>query len=204
MPDKRIVQGGVTLAICVGLLGWASAARAGTQSGVFAVEEAGRALCPVFVKARAEKSEAYARYVGFIEGYLTAANRYEPNTFDLTPWHNANAFALILYKHCQKEENAKDALAMVAQKLVLAMKPFRLADFSKMVEVGEGADNALLYETVLKRAQTELSRKGLYRGEVDGKFSASTKAALTEFQRLAKLQPSGIPDPATLWVLLNP
>src|SRR3546814_5406600 len=79
------------------------------------------------------------------------------------------------------------------------MKPFRLADFSKMVEVGEGADNALLYETVLKRAQTELSRKGLYRGEVDGKFSASTKAALTEFQRLAKLQPSGIPDPATLW-----
>src|SRR3546814_10389891 len=90
---------------------------------VFAVGEAGRALCPVFVKARAEKSEAYARYVGFIEGYLTAANRYEPNTFDLTPWHNANAFALILYKHCQKEENAKDALAMVAQKLVLAMKP---------------------------------------------------------------------------------
>src|SRR3546814_14765496 len=64
MPDKRIVQGGVTLAICVGLLGWASAARAGTQSGVFAVEEAGRAPCPVFVKARAEKSEAYARYVG--------------------------------------------------------------------------------------------------------------------------------------------
>src|SRR3546814_21201959 len=112
MPDKRIVQGGVTLAICVGLLGWASAARAGTQSGVFAVEEAGRALCPVFVKARAEKSEAYARYVGFIEGYLTAANRYEPNTFELTPWHNANAFALILSKHCQKEENAKDDLAM--------------------------------------------------------------------------------------------
>ncbi|PWG02122.1 peptidoglycan-binding domain-containing protein [Sphingosinicella humi] len=204
MTDRRVVNGGLTLAICLGLLGWASAARAGTQDGVFAVEEAGRALCPAFVKARAEKSEAYARYVGFIEGYLTAANRYEPNTFDLTPWHNANAFALILYKHCQKEKNAKDALAMVAQKLVLAMKPFRLADFSKMVEVGAGADNALLYETVLKRAQTELSRKGLYHGEVDGKFSAETKAALTEFQRLAKLQPNGIPDAATLWVLLNP
>src|SRR3546814_19276821 len=103
MPDKRIVQGGVTLAICVGLLGWASAARAGTQSGVFAVEEAGRALCPVFVKARAEKSEAYARYVGFIEGYLTAANPYEQNTFAPTPWHNPNALPLSLFKHYKKE-----------------------------------------------------------------------------------------------------
>src|SRR3546814_13851448 len=98
MAGKLLVPGGRRFAICVGLLGWDSAARAGTQSGVGAVEDAGRALCPVFVKARAEKSEAYARYVGFIEGYLTAANRYEPNTFDLTPWHNANAFALILYK----------------------------------------------------------------------------------------------------------
>lgn len=204
MSNARILSGGVTLAICIGLLGWASAARAGTQDGMFAVEEAGRALCPSFVEARAVQSKSYWRYVGFVEGYLTAANRYEPNTFDLTPWQNASAFALILDQHCRKPQNAKDSLAVAAQKLVIAMQPFRLAKFSKMLQVGAGEQNTMLYQVVLERAQNALTRKGLYHGEVDGQYSSETRVALEQFQRLAKLEPNGIPDQVTLWVLLNP
>lgn len=202
MGNGRIVGAGVTLALCLGVLGWASAARAGTQSGLFAVEEAGRAKCAQFVSARDAKSAAYSRYVGFLEGYLTAANRYEPNTFDLTPWHNADAFALILDQHCRK--HGTDTLALAAQKFVIAMQPLRLADFSKMLEVTDGTGKAKVYETILRRAQGELHRKGLYQGAVDGHYSPQTKAALQQFQRMAKLDASGIPDAATLWVLLNP
>lgn len=204
MRDNRITGGFLALATCIAFLAFASGAKAGTRDGMFAVEEAGRARCAAFVAARTAKSPAYARYVGFIEGFLTAANRYEANTFDLTPWHNADAFALIIDQHCQKAKSKQDSLALVAQKLVIAMLPYRLAEFSKMVEVSDGSGNTKLYETVLKRAQGELSRKGLYRGEVNGQYSPETKAALQQFQRLAKLDPSGIPDPATLWVLLNP
>lgn len=200
--DLRFMVGLVSLLSCLSLLFIASEARAGTKSGEFAVEEAGRARCSAFVKARSEKSEAYGRYIGFIEGYLTAANRYEPATFDLSPWHNSEAFALILDQHCRK--HPQDTMVMSAQRLVAAFQPIRLADRSKLLEVGDPQHSTIIYETILKRAQAALAHRGLYKGQVDGLYDAEVKAALEEFQRSAQLDPSGIPDPATLWVLLNP
>lgn len=187
---------------CLLLLAAASAAGASTKDGEFAVEEGGRAPCSAFTKASAAKDKDYHRYVGFVEGYLTAANRYEPNTFDLTPWHTPAAFALILDTHCKKYP--KDNLAMAAQRLVIAMAPVRLATFSKILEVGKADNKAYVYATILKRAQSELARKGLYRGETNGEFTPEFQAALAQFQTLAKLDPTGVPDTATLWVLLNP
>jgi hypothetical protein len=154
------------------------------------------------VRAREQKLDAYARYVGFIEGYMTAANRYEPNTFDLTPWHNAAAFALILDQHCR--EHPEQPLVMVAQNLVIAMQPYRLADYSGMLEVRGDGKQARVYATILKRAQFELGRKGFYHGARDGQFSPTMKSALIEFQKKSKLDATGLPDPATLWVLLSP
>lgn len=200
--DLRLATGLAMLLTCLSLLFLASEARAGTKSGEFAVEEAGRARCSAFVKARAEKSVAYGRYIGFIEGYLTAANRYEPATFDLSPWHNSEAFALILDQHCRK--HPQDTMVMSAQRLVAAFQPIRLADHSKLLEVGEPQRSTIIYETILKRAQAALAHRGFYKGQVDGLYDAEVKAALQEFQRSAELDPSGIPDPATLWVLLNP
>lgn len=200
--DLRLAAGAAVLLACLALLFAASEASAGTKTGEFAVEEAGRARCSAFVKARSEKSEAYARYIGFIEGYLTAANRYEPATFDLSPWHNSEAFALILDQHCRK--HPQDTMVMSAQRLVAAFQPIRLADQSKLLEVGDPQHRTIIYETILRRAQAALAQRGLYKGQVDGQYDAEVKAALQEFQRSAKLDPSGIPDPATLWVLLNP
>jgi hypothetical protein len=44
----------------------------------------------------------------------------------------------------------------------------------------------------------------LYRGKLDGADSPEFRTALTHFQQLARLDPNGLPDTATLWVLLNP
>jgi len=177
---------------------------AATGDGQFAVEEAGRTTCTHFVTAREKRSSSYARLVGFLEGYMTAANRYEPNTFDLTPWHNAEALGLIVDQFCRKDENRQESLAMAAQRLVAAMQPYRLAEYSGLVQVKDGSSEARVYETILKRAQTELARKGLYRGQLDGHYSPALKTAFQDFQRSAKLDPTGIPDTPTLWVLLNP
>ncbi|MDT9598987.1 peptidoglycan-binding domain-containing protein [Sphingosinicella rhizophila] len=198
----RTYTGGLILFLCLALLFLASAASAGTKEGQFAVEDSGRVTCTTYTKASERKDEAYHRYVGFLEGYLTAANRYEPNTFDLTPWHSTAAIALIVNSHCGK--NPKDNLAMAAQRLVIAMAPVRLATFSKLIEVGEVGEKAVIYATILKRAQSTLARKGLYRGEANGEFNPEFRTALAQFQTLAKLDPTGLPDTATLWVLLNP
>lgn len=177
-------------------------AHAETVDHQFAVEGAGRVDCATYLQARESNPQQSARYIGFIEGYLTAANRYEPNTFDLTPWHTPEAFALILDQHCKKASS--EGLAMVAQRLVVSMMPQRLASESQLVEVREGDNRVVVYERVIWRAQNQLARHGLYRGEPDGKDSQQFRTALTQFQRLAKLDPSGVPDVATLWVLLNP
>ena len=174
----------------------------GSKNGQFAVEEVGRTSCASFLAARKAKSPLYEQQIGFVQGYMTAANRYEPNTFDLSPWHNAEAFALIVEKHCQAHPT--DTMVTTTQRMVVAMMPIRVADFSKLIEVGDGNNKTVLYETILKRAQTALTRRGLYKGEANGIYDKNVKAAVAQFQKASKLEPTGVPDPATLWLLLNP
>ena len=180
----------------------AGAASAGTADGKFAVEDAGRTTCAAYERARAAHSESYGRYIGFVEGYVTAANRYEANTFDLTPWHNPQAFALILNRHCK--DHPQDTLVMSVQRLVVAMKPLRLTGYSPMVRVNNAGRRVEVYQATLQQAQHRLKTRGLYAGPEDGRFSPEVKAGLERFQRSVKLDPTGVPDPATLWVLLNP
>ena len=194
-------------AIIIGLGLAASAAagpaQAGNSSGQFAVEGAGRLDCAAFSRARADKGSAeYQRFIGFVEGYLSAANRYEANTFDLSPWHNAAAFDLILEKHCS--EYPEELIVAVVQKMVGALRPVRVAEYSPLLEVGAGENRAYVYETILKRAQAALRARGLYQGEEDGVFSPQMRQALLTFQRNSDLYETGVPDPATLWTLLNP
>jgi hypothetical protein len=179
-----------------------AAGNANTAQGIFAVEESGRMPCPAFVAARAAKNSSYDRAVGFIEGYLSAANRYEPNTFDLAPFQNSASFGMILDAHCKKQPS--DTLGMATQRLVGALQPLRLAEPSKLIEVGEGQRKIILYEMILKRAQSALARKGMYSGTATGLFDQPTKLAFVSFQKSVSLDQTGLPDPATLWMLLNP
>lgn len=185
------------------ILSASGAARANDGNNHFAVEGAGRLDCATFTRARVDKGSAeYQRMIGFVEGYLSAANRYEPNTFDLSPWHNAAAFDLILEKHCS--EHPEDLMVAVVQKMVGALRPLRVAQFSPLVEVGAGENRAFVYETILRRTQAALRSRGLYDGEEDGKFSPKMRDALLAYQRSSDLYETGVPDPATLWTLLNP
>lgn len=177
-------------------------AEARTSQGIFAVEESGRMPCPAFVAARAAKNASYERAIGFVEGYLTAANRYESNTFDLAPWQNATAFGMILDAHCKRQSS--DTLGIALQRLVGALQPLRLAEPSKLIEVGDNRGKVILYEMILKRAQAALQRKGVYSGTSTGVFDAPTRAGFAAFQKSVSLDPTGLPDPATLWLLLNP
>jgi hypothetical protein len=178
-------------------------AKAQDVSRQFAVEGAGMLTCARFTAARADTaSPEYQRMIGFIEGYLTAANLYEPDTFDLTPWHNAAALDMIMGNHCA--QHPEERLVGVTQRMVGGLRPFRLARFSPLLEVGDGENRALVYETILRRAQAALRIRGLYAGPEDGTFPPALRQAFRDFQRSVGLTETGVPDPATLWKLLNP
>ena len=52
-----------------------------------------------------------------------------------------------------------------------------------------------------KAVQRQLSRRGYYKGAIDGEFGAGSKSALTRFQQDNNLRATGRIDPATLKVL---
>lgn len=190
--------------LCGAIIGgtMAVSAAAATRDGRFAVEDVGRFTCAELTKARQAKTPLYARMMGFVEGYVTAANRYEPNNFDLTPWHTTAAYSVILTSHCQR--NPRDPLAMATQRMVESLRPQRLTDYSDMIMIKDGNRQTAVYQSVLQRAQVQLARKGLYKGPNDGRYRPEMKLALQNFQRSVKLPADGVPNPATLWVLLNP
>ncbi len=68
---------------------------AATDQGRFAIEGAGLATCAAFTQARQARSpedkntgavDSYARFIGWVEGYLTGVNRYLGYKFDFAPW----------------------------------------------------------------------------------------------------------------------
>jgi hypothetical protein len=191
-----------SLAIAAGALLVAAPAQAASAAGEFAAKGAGRVTCAAFTDARTRNVPEQGQYVAFVEGYLTAANRYEPATYDLAPWHNSGAIGAIVDQHCKA--NAADTLAVVALKLAGSLNSIRLLEASPLIEVKEGEARAVLYAAILKRAQAELKKKGLLSLEPDGVFNPETRAALQTFQTQIKLPPTGVPDGATLWFLLNP
>lgn len=189
-------------ALAITGFGSAPIAAQGADSS-FAVEGAGTLDCAAFTAAREDRSSAeYQRMIGFVEGYLSAANRYEPNTFDLTPWHNAAALDIILKSHCS--EHSSDTLVSVVQRMVTGLRPVRVAQYSPMLEVGDDKHRTYVYETILRRTQAALKLRGFYAGEEDGRFSPELRDALLSFQKQSSLMTTGVPDPATLWTLLNP
>jgi hypothetical protein len=193
---------GAAFACSLVSLGFSTDAIAASQDGKFAVEGPGQASCSRILHAKDANPNEFTRYIGFMEGYISAANRYEPNTFDLTPWHSSQALSLILTKHC--ESHPKDILGVVMQELVVAMMPIRLATYSPREAIGDAKAHAEVYEAIIKRSQEVLTRKGLYAGPADGRYSPATGDAIKAFQKTAHLDATGIPDTATLWILLNP
>lgn len=175
---------------------------AADASGHFAVERIGQATCGSFSAAKTARNPAYDSMLDFAEGYLTAANRYEPNTFDLSPWHTKGGLGIILNGYCHA--HGSDHFVAALEKMVTAMRPIRLAEYSPSISFVAGSKKANAYQTILKRAQNVLHRQGRFNGAEDGRDSPQFRDALRAFQVSAKLEPTGLPDSATLWELLNP
>lgn len=175
---------------------------AANASGKFAIKDIGRTTCAEFSAVHKTSGPRYQQLIGFAEGYLTAANRYEPNTFDLAPWHTMGGIGVILDGYCRS--NATTHFAAALEKMVVTMQPLRLADYSPSIDMVDGDHHVRVYQTILKRAQSVLQRRGLYAGVPDGNDAPELRKAIRAYQTTEKLEPTGLPDSVTLWKLLSP
>ena len=203
--SSRLVSHASAMAALVlpALLLQSSLLAAADVDGRFAVKSVGGTKCSMFVETMKAKNQSQiALYVGWVAGYLSAANQMESATFDLAPWQDMRTLTALLTQHCDR--NADLRFGAATAQMVHALKPDRLSSRSEIVSVEHEGKSIQLYQETLRRAQSALAELGMFSGDIDGAYGDETRAALTRFQKESKLLPtSGLPDQQTLFALFR-
>jgi hypothetical protein len=184
-----------------GLVLYAAGASAADDGGKFAMKGAGFLPCQVFISERAKKTDTYYLIAGWIEGYITAYNKHVADTYDITSFESLELLLSVMQNHC--ETNPKDRLYSVLNSMLIKLNPDRLLKESGRARIAEGKRKTVLYSETIRRIQTELTRRGLYKGAIDGRFTDETRSGLIAFQSDIKFETTGFPDQTTLWRLLR-
>ncbi len=188
------------LVLC-GLLFHTTAAFAADDGGKFALKGVGFLPCKILVIEREKKSNVYYLIGGWIEGFLTAHNKHADDTYDITSFESLELLLSVMDNHCKSNPN--DRLYSVINSIVIKFNPDRLRQESQKVKIGEGERKTALYRETIRRIQTKLAGLGLYKGDVDGRFTDETRSALIAFQSDIDFETTGFPDQTTLWRLLR-
>lgn len=187
--------------LSVAVLGLLSTATAETASGRYAVKGIGLMSCADFTSEMARQTPKAKEALAWLAGYLTAVNASEDETFDIVSWQSEGMIAQALDARCKAK--ADEPLAGAIEAMVSTMRPDRVVDEDKLVEIRVGQRQRLLYTSVLRRMQTRLRERGAA-VDVTGEYDEPTRQALRVFQRQSKLADSGYPDSITLFRLFNP
>lgn len=176
--------------------------QAADAEGRFSVKGAGISTCQRYLEEWEAKSDAVYAFGGWVEGYLTAANQFLPETYDLAPWETTTLLTALLAEHCKKEPQIPFVQAV--RSMTAALRNERLEQSSPVIMAEHAGSGVRVYREVLRRAQERLKALDLYRGPVNGEFGADTRAALETFQKSEGLTVTGLPDQPSLQKLLRP
>ncbi len=144
----------------------------------------------------------FALFAGWIDGYLTAMNRLQPDTFALAPWMSVELVAGLVARHC--DENPELRFGDAVQGMVRALEPDRLTARSDLLTLRAGGIALVVHREIVHRAEAALAEVGHDPGPIDGTYDQATHAALQAFQQAHDLPPTGLPDQATLLTLFHP
>lgn len=174
--------------------------RAADSEGAFAVKGAGSVTCGELIGALEENSQRGLLLLGWVEGYVSAANQFVEGVFDFTPWQRAEMTSDLLVNLC--DGNRDQAVFRVMGRLLTAMEPSRLDQRSEVETIPAGESVQFeIYRETLKQAQERLIELGHLDGGADGRYGPKTAAAISDFQRAAGVQINSLPDQETLFAL---
>ena len=176
-------------------------AQAADGQGRFALKGAGFLTCGMYLNERAAKSNLYYMVGGWIEGYVSAHNRYTDNTFDVTAFESLELLMRVMEGHCK--DHPDDRLYPVVSSMLDTLAGDRLTESTPRVKIDDGTRKALLYRETIRRMQVRLADLGLYKGQADGTFTDATRSAVAAYQADQAFKQTGFPDQATLWRLFR-
>ena len=189
-------------ALCIcGIVLSVQSAHGADDNGAYAVKGAGTANCKRFVSVFDSKSAELANFGGWIDGFVTAHNGREAETFDFVPWQSTEVLAYSLAQYCRKVPDLSFHQAMLA--MLKSLKADRMASSSPVLVARRNDKAVLIYDTVLEQIRRKLVAQGFLGQMPTGAFDDSTAEALLRFQKQAGIAQTGLPDQATLAKLLG-
>lgn len=191
---------GLGLAAAAIAIGGTSLAAASDPKGSYAIRGIGSQECQTLLQELEKDKNGSLSVASWILGYMTAANRYEPTTFDISPVTDVRALTNIALALCQK--NPKARLETVLNDMLRAMARARVQADSPLVEMKSGNATAVVRQEVLLAIQQRLNQRGLLKAKPDGSYGPQTDAALKEYQKAEKLPVTGVADAATVLRIL--
>ena len=120
----------------LGLFFQCSVAFAADNDARFAMKGAGFLPCQSFSKAREDRSNPYYMIGGWVEGYISAHNRYARDTYDILSFESLELLMSVIQNHCRS--NPKDRLHGVLNGLLVSLMPDRLRAESPRVQITDG------------------------------------------------------------------
>ncbi|WP_168199207.1 peptidoglycan-binding domain-containing protein [Pseudorhodobacter turbinis] len=175
-------------------------AYAADANGKFGIKGGGLQTCESFTEAMEKGTADVALYGGWIEGFITAQNQHNENTYDIAPWQTTSTMLELTKSLCnQAKPNTRfiDAFAGVFRILF----PARLQQESAVVGVSNGEARSIAYVEVLKRVQQALRDEGYEIADDTGAFDQASIRQLMDYQTKNGLVATGLPDQPTLYAL---
>ena len=153
------------------------------------------------MQEREKKSSVYYMIGGWLEGFLSAHNRYAEHTFDVASFETLELLLSVIENHCASNPN--DRLYSVINSIIIKLHPDRVVTESPKVAIAEGERQTQLYRETIRRMQERLAARGLFKDEPDGRYTEATRSALIAFQSDIEFETTGFPDQTTLWRLFR-
>lgn len=170
---------------------------AADTNGKFSVKGAGRKSCNDFLDAKASASSDYLLYGGWVEGYISSYNQFQPKNYDISPWQTTELLLVFLAEHCKDNTSAK--ILSVVNGLIKAFFPIRLEEESNLVKVKLGDHETYYYGEIIKRVKERLKAAKVYNGDTKSdNFGGEEITAIVEFQKRSGLTVTRILDQNTL------
>jgi hypothetical protein len=178
-------------------------ASAADRAGNYAVKGFGQANCVDLSRiAASSKPEELAPFLQWLAGYLTAANAYERETYDLLSWQSDRVIATSLIGYCRA--NPKVAVGVAAAKMVESLRATRVVAMGPFQTLTLNGQQIRFYDETVLRMKRALAAQAGYQGPIDRALNTpALRDALLRFQAARKIPQTGLPDEATLVTLFG-
>ena len=174
-------------------------AQASSINGDFAVRGIGSFTCNELSQSLISNEGTRVAYAEWVSGYLTALNRKESNTFDVSYVVNSLNITTLVDRICLTQPTIMVEKAL--SNLTDALRLNKVEKKTELIRLSLGEESITLRQSILDQFITKLVEEGYL--NTFRSFDDTAKDAVIVYQQKNNLPVSGLPDFNTLiWSLL--